>query len=174
LTAVFFVFVEFCCRNSFVSFLPFWFAPNRKNLGIAAGSNGLSLVSVAICGVFAVFGEKVKACAYYTRFFPFCSIAKNNRERSAKLQSMDRYQRVEKPRAETPISENEIRVTTQGKMRNYITYATTLLQVLGLTGPLLPFCLFIVVVALFFLSKIFLCLTHFSPRLQVLPLCISC
>jgi DNA-binding protein Alba len=35
---------------------------------------------------------------------------------------------VEKPRAETPISENEIRVTTQGKMRNYITYATTLLQ----------------------------------------------
>jgi hypothetical protein len=44
---------------------------------------------------------------------------------------MDRYQRVEKPRAETPISENEIRVTTQGKMRNYITYATTLLQVFG-------------------------------------------
>jgi hypothetical protein len=81
---------------------------------------------------------------------------------------------VEKPRAETPISENEIRVTTQGKMRNYITYATTLLQVLGLTGPLLPFCLFIVVVALFFLSKMFLCLTHFSPRLQVIPLCISC
>ncbi len=96
---------------------------------------------------------------------------KKKRGRSAKLQSMDRYQRVEKPRAETPISENEIRVTTQGKMRNYITYATTLLQVLGLTGPLLPFCLFIVVVALFFLSKIFLCLTHFSPRLQVLPLC---
>jgi hypothetical protein len=47
---------------------------------------------------------------------------------------MDRYQRVEKPRAETPISENEIRVTTQGKMRNYITYATTLLQVLRLTA----------------------------------------
>jgi DNA-binding protein Alba len=44
---------------------------------------------------------------------------------------MDRYQRVEKPRAETPISENEIRVTTQGKMRNYITYATTLLQEKG-------------------------------------------
>lgn len=42
---------------------------------------------------------------------------------------MDRYQRVEKPRPETPISENEIRITTQGKMRNYITYATTLLQV---------------------------------------------
>lgn len=42
---------------------------------------------------------------------------------------MDRYQRVEKPKAETPINENEIRVTTQGRMRNYITYATTLLQV---------------------------------------------
>ncbi|XP_057836632.1 uncharacterized protein LOC131046857 [Cryptomeria japonica] len=41
---------------------------------------------------------------------------------------MDRYQRVEKPRPETPINENEIRITTQGKMRNYITYATTLLQ----------------------------------------------
>lgn len=42
---------------------------------------------------------------------------------------MDRYQRVEKPKAETPINENEIRITTQGRMRNYITYATTLLQV---------------------------------------------
>lgn len=42
---------------------------------------------------------------------------------------MDRYQRVEKPRAEMPINENEIRITTQGRMRNYITYATTLLQV---------------------------------------------
>ncbi|KAJ7538666.1 hypothetical protein O6H91_11G058600 [Diphasiastrum complanatum] len=41
---------------------------------------------------------------------------------------MDRYQRVEKPRPESSISENEIRITTQGKMRNYITYATTLLQ----------------------------------------------
>lgn len=41
---------------------------------------------------------------------------------------MDRYQRVEKPRPETPINENEIRITAQGRMRNYITYATTLLQ----------------------------------------------
>lgn len=41
---------------------------------------------------------------------------------------MDRYQRVEKPRAETPIAENEIRITSQGRMRNYITYAMTLLQ----------------------------------------------
>eukprot|EP00268_Persea_americana_P011129 TRINITY_DN1465_c0_g2_i3.p1 TRINITY_DN1465_c0_g2~~TRINITY_DN1465_c0_g2_i3.p1 ORF type:complete len:183 (+),score=31.46 TRINITY_DN1465_c0_g2_i3:314-862(+) len=45
---------------------------------------------------------------------------------------MDRYQRVEKPRAETPINENEIRITAQGRMRNYITYATTLLQEKGL------------------------------------------
>lgn len=43
---------------------------------------------------------------------------------------MDRYQRLEKPKAETPINENDIRITTQGRMRNYITYATTLLQVL--------------------------------------------
>ncbi|KAF4348386.1 hypothetical protein CsatB_006809 [Cannabis sativa] len=44
---------------------------------------------------------------------------------------MDRYQRVEKPRPETTINENEIRITTQGRMRNYITYATTLLQEKG-------------------------------------------
>ncbi|XWS41421.1 hypothetical protein CRYUN_Cryun17cG0080600 [Craigia yunnanensis] len=44
---------------------------------------------------------------------------------------MDRYQRVEKPKSETPINENEIRITTQGRMRNYITYATTLLQEKG-------------------------------------------
>ncbi|KAE9446603.1 hypothetical protein C3L33_21495, partial [Rhododendron williamsianum] len=30
-----------------------------------------------------------------------------------------------------PINENEIRITTQGRMRNYITYATTLLQFLN-------------------------------------------
>jgi hypothetical protein len=42
---------------------------------------------------------------------------------------MDRYQRVEKPKADAPINENEIRITTQGRMRNYITYATTLFQV---------------------------------------------
>ncbi|XP_072068540.1 uncharacterized protein [Arachis hypogaea] len=41
---------------------------------------------------------------------------------------MDRYQRVEKPKTESPINDNDIRITTQGRMRNYITYATTLLQ----------------------------------------------
>ncbi|GAB2298545.1 hypothetical protein Dimus_032611 [Dionaea muscipula] len=41
---------------------------------------------------------------------------------------MDRYQRVEKPKLESPINENEIRVTTQGLIRNYISYATTVLQ----------------------------------------------
>lgn len=44
---------------------------------------------------------------------------------------MDRYQRVEKPRAETPIDENEIRITSQGRMRSYITYAMNLLQEKG-------------------------------------------
>jgi hypothetical protein len=39
---------------------------------------------------------------------------------------MDKYQRVEKTKNEDSINENEIRVTTQGKMRNYISYASTL------------------------------------------------
>lgn len=43
---------------------------------------------------------------------------------------MDRYTRVEKPRDETPINENEIRITAQGRVRNYISYATTLLEVI--------------------------------------------
>lgn len=41
---------------------------------------------------------------------------------------MDRYQRVEKPRPESAIHENEIRITTQGLIRNYISYAGSLLQ----------------------------------------------
>ncbi|KAL0456821.1 UNVERIFIED_CONTAM: Ribonuclease P protein subunit p25-like protein [Sesamum latifolium] len=41
---------------------------------------------------------------------------------------MERYQRVEKPKPEQPINENEIRVTAQGLIRNYITYATSLFQ----------------------------------------------
>ncbi|KVI05182.1 DNA/RNA-binding protein Alba-like protein [Cynara cardunculus var. scolymus] len=44
---------------------------------------------------------------------------------------MDRYQKVEKPRAEQAIDENEIRITSQGRMRSYITYAMTLLQEKG-------------------------------------------
>ncbi|XVF21411.1 hypothetical protein REPUB_Repub12eG0088200 [Reevesia pubescens] len=41
---------------------------------------------------------------------------------------MDRYQKVEKPKAESPINENEIRITSQGAIRNYINYAIALLQ----------------------------------------------
>ncbi|XP_059626140.1 uncharacterized protein LOC132269117 [Cornus florida] len=41
---------------------------------------------------------------------------------------MDRYQKVEKPKPEIPINENEIRITSQGLVRNYISYATSLLQ----------------------------------------------
>ncbi|KAM0886393.1 hypothetical protein ACQ4PT_029721 [Festuca glaucescens] len=41
---------------------------------------------------------------------------------------MDRYQRVEKPRKETPISDNEIRITALGRMRNYIGYGMSLLE----------------------------------------------
>ncbi|KAL2499300.1 Alba DNA/RNA-binding protein [Abeliophyllum distichum] len=44
---------------------------------------------------------------------------------------MDRYQKVEKPKVETPISENEIRITSQGRMRSYITYAMSLLEEKG-------------------------------------------
>ncbi|KAL4581434.1 hypothetical protein LXL04_017649 [Taraxacum kok-saghyz] len=44
---------------------------------------------------------------------------------------MDRYQRVEKPRTDAPINENEISITTQGRMWNYITYAITLVQQKG-------------------------------------------
>jgi len=43
--------------------------------------------------------------------------------------SMDKYRRVDKPKSqEEAINENEIRVTTQGKMRNYISYASSLFQ----------------------------------------------
>ncbi|KAL3627817.1 hypothetical protein CASFOL_028232 [Castilleja foliolosa] len=44
---------------------------------------------------------------------------------------MDRYQKLEKPKADSPIDENEIRITSHGRMRNYITYAMTLLQEKG-------------------------------------------
>lgn len=43
---------------------------------------------------------------------------------------MDKYRRVEKPKPQDEtINENEIRITTQGKMRNYISYASSLFQV---------------------------------------------
>ncbi|XP_052195805.1 uncharacterized protein LOC127803548 isoform X2 [Diospyros lotus] len=46
---------------------------------------------------------------------------------------MDRYQRVEKPKSKDESEsngrkENEIRITTQGRIRNYTTYASSLLQ----------------------------------------------
>ncbi|VFQ74415.1 unnamed protein product [Cuscuta campestris] len=50
---------------------------------------------------------------------------------------MNRYQKVEKPREETPMEENEIRITTQGRLRNYITYADSLLQEKGASEILL-------------------------------------
>ena len=48
---------------------------------------------------------------------------------------MDRYVRVEQRKTEQPsIQENEVRIMAAGKMRNYISYATTLLTV----PPLCP------------------------------------
>ncbi|KAF8113707.1 hypothetical protein N665_0046s0056 [Sinapis alba] len=44
---------------------------------------------------------------------------------------MDRYERVAKPKDETPIAENEIRITSMGRARNCITYAMALLQEKG-------------------------------------------
>jgi len=41
---------------------------------------------------------------------------------------MEKYTRVETSKLEESINKNEIRVTTQGKMRRYISYATNLLQ----------------------------------------------
>jgi hypothetical protein len=61
------------------------------------------------------------------RFLP--PPASRPRRSSKSPSSMDRYQRVEKPREETPLGPNEIRITAQGRPRNYITYALALLQV---------------------------------------------
>lgn len=41
---------------------------------------------------------------------------------------MDRYRKVTNKKPEVPLNENEIRVTSQGLVRNYISYATSLLQ----------------------------------------------
>ena len=51
---------------------------------------------------------------------------------------MDRYVRVEQRKTEQPsILENEVRIMAAGKMRNYISYATTLLTVR--TASMTPF-----------------------------------
>ncbi|XP_031121570.1 uncharacterized protein LOC116024732 isoform X2 [Ipomoea triloba] len=42
--------------------------------------------------------------------------------------TMDGYRKVEKQKLKSPLSENEIRVTSHGLVRNYFYYATTLLQ----------------------------------------------
>ncbi|KAL8254489.1 hypothetical protein R6Q59_032710 [Mikania micrantha] len=44
------------------------------------------------------------------------------------LIAMDRYTKVEQKKPDTPINQNEIRITSQGLVRNYISYANTLLQ----------------------------------------------
>ncbi|KAL8208406.1 hypothetical protein R6Q57_007818 [Mikania cordata] len=41
---------------------------------------------------------------------------------------MDRYTKVEQKKPDIPINQNEIRITSQGLVRNYISYANTLLQ----------------------------------------------
>lgn len=56
---------------------------------------------------------------------------------------MDRYTRVEKPKPESPINENEIRITSGGPLRNYISYGTSLLQVLPPPPPPPSFCFLI-------------------------------
>ena len=42
---------------------------------------------------------------------------------------MDQYRRVDVPKEQEDISDNEIRVTQAGKVRKYISYATQMLQV---------------------------------------------
>lgn len=71
---------------------------------------------------------------------------------------------MEKPKAEaTPINENEIRITAQGRMRNYITYATTLLQVPPFSFSYMPSMAFF----FFFLAWLILynvCLAWFVDK----------
>lgn len=68
-------------------------------------------------------------------FFIFCFLLAIFADR------MDRYQKVEKPKAETAINENELRITAQGRMRNYISYALSLLQVFVFVHTWLGFLL---------------------------------
>ncbi|KAI3797320.1 hypothetical protein L1987_32576 [Smallanthus sonchifolius] len=65
------------------------------------------------------------------RAVPSLSYHKSIKQSQLHFDFMDRYHKVEKPRAEQPIDENEIRITSQGRMRNYITYAISLLQEKG-------------------------------------------
>lgn len=44
---------------------------------------------------------------------------------------MDRYVRVEQPREQPSIEDNEIRVMSSGKLHSYVAYATTLMTVGG-------------------------------------------
>lgn len=80
---------------------------------------GVSLSLSALPSAIRVFG------GFSLKLYFFLS-----KYRSPNRTAMDRYQRVEKPKPESPINENEIRITTQGVIRNYISYATTLLQVI--------------------------------------------
>jgi len=41
---------------------------------------------------------------------------------------MEGYKRVEKNKEQATIEDNEVRITTVGKMANYISYATSLFQ----------------------------------------------
>lgn len=42
---------------------------------------------------------------------------------------MEKYQKVQKPRPETPYNENEMRITSMGLVGNYVNYAASLFQV---------------------------------------------
>ncbi|KAL4569629.1 hypothetical protein LXL04_025271 [Taraxacum kok-saghyz] len=72
---------------------------------------------------------KMKILIMQLSTLAFTPIAKNHNKTLQSRADMDRYQRVEKPRTDAPINENEISITTQGRMWNYITYAITLVQV---------------------------------------------
>ena len=50
------------------------------------------------------------------------------KQTKAKMSTMDKYVRVDRPRVETPILPNEVRITSSGKMRHYISYATSLFE----------------------------------------------
>jgi len=50
---------------------------------------------------------------------------------------MEKYEKIEKPREDPKIQDNEIRITTKGKVRNSISYATTLFKEKGHTEVVL-------------------------------------